>query len=452
MRPHFPFNLAFFAVALFAAAFSARADYPVASHRYLADPGAFHHNGRLYVYCSNDDDNAIAGGYAMQSIVCVSTADLKNWTDHGEVFRVPANASWATRSWAPAIVARNGKFYLYFGNNSSGIGVASSTTPTGTFTDAKGGYLINSSTPGASGTNQWYFDPGVFIDDNGQAYLYFGGNGANNVRVIRLNADMISTSGSAIALSAPNFLEAAHMHKRFGTYYLTYSTNGSSGQRIEYLTSTSPTTGFTHRGIAAGQPPQNSNNTHQAIVSINGTFYNVYHNRTVATQAGITTTYRRNLGIERMSHNADGTIQPLAYTTNGVPQLANLGPYARVEGETFNAQSGVETATCNEGGMKLSYIQNGDWVRIRGVNFGGTSATGFTARVSSATSGGNIELRLDSTTGPLIGTCTVVGTGSWNTWASRTCTVSGATGIRDLYLRLTGASGFLFDLNWWQFN
>jgi len=428
------------------------ADHPVASHRYLADPAAMVYNGRVYVYCSNDDDNAVGGGYTMKSIVCVSSSDLKNWTDHGEVFRVPANASWATYSWAPSVVSRNGRFYLYYGNNASGIGVASSTSPTGTFTDAKGGYLANSSTPGVlPATNIWLFDPAVFIDDNGQAYLYFGGNGPSNIRVIRLNSDMISTSGSAIALTAPNFFEAAWMHKRNGIYYFSYSTNTAAGLRIDYMTSSSPTSGFTYRGIVAGQPPSNNNNNHASIFLLNGNWYHVYHNRIVATQAGIPTGYRRNLAIERLNYNGDGTIQQVTYTTDGVPQVGTVNPYSRVEAEMMNAQSGIETERCSEGGMDVGYIENGDWIKIRGVDFGSAGAKTFNVRVASATNGGNIELRLGSPTGTLIGTCTVAGTGGWQTWTTRTCTVSGATGVKDLYLRFTGGSSYLLNVNWWQF-
>ena len=445
---------AFLMLALLATATRMFADYPIASHRYLADPGAMVYNGRVYLYCSNDDDNPVGGGYSMQSIVCVSSSDMKNWTDHGEVFRVPANASWASKSWAPAVISRNGKFYLYFGNNASGVGVASSTSPTGGFTDAKGGYLVNSSTPGASGTSQWLFDPAVFIDDDGQAYLYFGGNGASNARVIKLNSDMISVSGSAASITAPNFLEASWMHKRNGVYYFSYSTTGSTGQRIDYMTSSSPTSGFTHRGTAAGQPPSNSNNNHHSIFLFNGNWYHAYHNRSVATQAGIATTYRRNLGIERLDYNSDGTIQQVAYTTDGVPQLSNVSPYANVEAEMTNAQSGIETESCSEGGRDVSYIQNGDWIKIKGVNFGSASPTTFSARVASATSGGNIEVRWGSATGgTLIATCPVTSTGGWQTWTTKTVTVStSVTGVHDVYLRFTGGSGFLMNINWWKFN
>ena len=188
---------------------SACADYPVASHRHLADPAAMVHEGRVYIYCSNDDDSPLEGGYDMKSLVCISSSDLKNWTDHGEVIRVPGAAPWASHTWAPAVIARNGKFYLYFANNGSNIGVAVSDHPTGPFVDPLGTSLINSSTPGVlPADNIWIFDPAVFIDHDAQAYLYFGDNGENNVRDIRLNEDMISVQGEAIEISARGFFRA----------------------------------------------------------------------------------------------------------------------------------------------------------------------------------------------------------------------------------------------------
>jgi arabinoxylan arabinofuranohydrolase len=177
----------------------AAADYPIMSHRYLADPGSLVYNGTVYLYMSNDDDNAVAGGYTMHSAVCASTTDMKNWTDHGVVFQVPADASWAQNSWAPQPIERNGTIYLYFGNSASGVGVATSTDPVGTFKDAKGGYLVNGNTPGASGTSSWLFDPGALIDDDGQAYLSFGGNGMNNARIIKLGADLSVDGSPAVA-------------------------------------------------------------------------------------------------------------------------------------------------------------------------------------------------------------------------------------------------------------
>jgi arabinoxylan arabinofuranohydrolase len=437
---------------LFFASAPARADYPIASHRYLADPAAWVHDGRVYLYCSNDDDNVGDDSYEMASLVAVSSSDLKNWTDHGEVLRVPEDASWASFAWAPAVVERNGTFYMYFGNNANGVGVVTSTSPTGPFSDPRGSALVNSSTPGATGTNSWLFDPSVFVDDDDQAYLYFGGNGENNARVIRLNSDMISVSGSAMALSIQYFFEASWMHKHNGIYYFSYSTNPDNDLRIDYLTSSSPISGFTYRGTAAPQPPSNNNNNnHASIFEFNGVWYHAYHNRYVAEQTGDPPGYKRSIALERLDYNADGSIVPVTYTTDGLAQLGNLDPYTRVEAETFNAQSGIETEPCSEGGMDVTEIDDGDWVRLRGVDFGSLGAESFSARVASAASGGNIEIRLGEPMGTLVGNCAVSATGGAQTWTTSSCAVSGATGIADLYLRFTGSGSSLFTVNYWQF-
>ncbi len=429
----------------------ARADYPIASHRYLADPGSLVYDGRIYLYNSNDDDNAVGGGYTMHSVVCVSTTDLKNWTDHGIVFQVPADAKWASNSWAPQAIAREGKIFLYFGNSGSGVGVASSTNPVGTFKDAKGNYLVNGSTPGASGTNSWLFDPGALIDDDGQAYLSFGGNGEGNPRIIKLGSDLTSVSGSAAKLTVKGFFEASFLFKRKNIYYFSYSSDSANGMRIDYLTSSSPMSGYTYQGVLAGQPPNNNNNNHASQFEYKGQWYHAYHNRIVASQAGISTTYKRNLAIEVLNFNDDGLVKQVTYTTDGVPQVGTLNPYARVEAETTNAQSGIETETCSEGGMQVTSIHNGDWIKVRGVDFGSAGAKKFTARVASAAAGGAIEVRLGSATGTLVATCSVPNTGGNQTWADATCDVTGATGTKDVTFKFTGSGSTLFNFNYWQF-
>jgi hypothetical protein len=105
---------------------------------------------------------------------------------------------------------------------------------------------------------------------------------------------------------------------------------------------------------------------------------------------------------------------------------------------------------CTEGGLNVTSVTNGSWIRIRGVNFG-AGAAAFYAGVADAGGGGNIELRLDSLAGTLVGTCAVPVTGGWQTWSTVACAVSGVTGVHDLYLRFTGGAGNLFNLNWWQF-
>lgn len=435
-----------------AGAFSAQADYPIVSHHYAADPAAMEFAGRLYVYCSNDDENG-TNGYVMSSITCFSTDDLKNWTDHGVVFRANTT-SWASLTWAPSAVSNQSKVFLYFANGAGSIGVATSSVPTGPFRDARGSALINSSTPGAATATQWYFDPGAFIDDDGQTYLYFGGQYPTNSRVIRLNSNLTSVNGSAQPLDTPDFFEAAHLHKRNGQYYLTYSTRPDAGMVIGCVTNSNPTNGFVPQGTVLPNPPQNVfNNNHHTIVSYLGNGYIVYHNRAAALANGLSSgdaVYKRSLCIDAITYNADGSIAQTTPTTDGLAQLKNLDPFKRVEAETFAQPGGIMTEVCSEGGMNVTSVTNGSWVRIRGVNFG-AGATAFYARVASAGNGGNIELRLDSLAGPLVGTCVVPATGGGQWWTTVSASVSGASGVHDLYLKFTGGAGNLFNLNWWQF-
>jgi len=428
------------------------ADYPVASHRYLADPAVLVHEGRVYFYCSNDDENAVEGGYSMKSFVCISSSDLKNWTDHGVVFEVPEDAHWASHAWAPSVVKRNGHIYLYFGNNASGIGVAVADSPLGPFTDPIGGYLVSHQTPGASGEDMWLFDPAAFIDDDGQAYLYFGGNGESNVRVIRLNEDMISVDGTAQSITAPGFFEAAWLNKRDGTYYFSYSTNPSNGMRIDYMTSDDPMSDFSYAGVVAGQPPNNNNNNHHGIFEFEGRWYHVFHNRYVSGQAGISTTYKRNLGLEPLYFNEDGSIQEVSYGRDDLEQVAYVDPFVMVEGECFASQSGVEVASCSEDGMALVELADGDWVQVRGVDFD-HGAVGFEARVASILAG-RVEVYLDSMDGEPMAACALDSTSGLEAWYSVESAVdaSASAGVHDVFLKFASdADGDFMALNSWQF-
>ena len=137
-------------------------------------------------------------------------------------------------------------------------------------------------------------------------------------------------------------------------------------------------------------------------------------------------------------------------TKEGAPQIGHLNPYETVQAETICWESGIETEICSEGGMNVCDINDSDYIKIKGVDFG-TGATTFEARAASATSGGNIEIRLDSITGTLVGSCPVSSTGDWQTWETKSCSISGASGVHDLYLIFTGESGSLFTFNWWKF-
>nr|AQQ75133.1 GH43 CBM6 [uncultured bacterium] len=438
---------------LFAAVSVSLADNPIIQTIYTADPAPLVYNGRVYLYTGHDEDGSTY--FTMNEWRVFSSADMVNWTDHGSPLRY-STFSWATGdAWAGQAIYRNGKFYWYVPikhtNGSTAIGVAVSTSPTGPFTDARGTPLV--------GPAYGYIDPTVFIDDDGQAYLYWGNP---NLWYVRLNADMISYSGSVtqIPLTTAGFgtrsgnpdratlyEEGPWVYKRNGTYYMVFAADCcTNGEYIAYSTSSSPTGPWTYRGVI--MPKQGSSFTnHAGITDFNGNSYFFYHNGALPGGGGFT----RSVAVEKFTYNTNGTFPTISMSTTGAPQVGTVNPYVTNEAETIAWESGVETEVSSEGGMNVGFIDNGDYIKVKGVNFG-SGAASFEARVASATSGGNIELRLDSSTGTLVGTCSVQGTGGWQTWVTRTCTVSGATGTHDLYLKFTGGSGSLFNLNWWKFN
>jgi arabinoxylan arabinofuranohydrolase len=434
--------------ALFAPA--AHADNPIVQTIYTADPAPLVYNGRVYLYTGHDEDNSTY--FTMKEWRVWSSADMVNWTDHGSPLNL-ASFSWASaNAWAGQTVYRNGKFYWYVpmtvrATGQMGIGVAVSNSPTGPFTDAIGRPLVSNG----------QIDPTVFVDDDGQAYLYWGNP---DLWYVRLNADMTSYSGSPTKITLTTagfgartgdanrptlFEEGPWVYKRNGLYYIVFAAKCCS-EFIAYSTATGPTGPWTYRGTV--MPTQGSSFTnHPGVIDFNGGSYFFYHNGALPGGGG----YTRSVAVEKFSYNSDGTIPTITMTSAGAPQVGTLNPYVRQEAETIAWESGVETEPASEGGMNVGYIDNGDYIKVKGVAFGG-GATSFSARVASAASGGTIELRLGSPSGTVVGTCAVPGTGGWQTWTTVTCPVSGATGTQDLYLRFTGGGGSLFNVNWWQFS
>ncbi len=416
------------------------ADNPVVQTNYTADPAPMVHGDTLYLYTSHDEDVTENDFYTMKNWKCYSTTDMQNWTDHGTILGY-TDFSWAKGdAWAWQVVERDGKFYAYVPltqkNGAYAIGVAVSDSPTGPFVDPLG-------KPLATKSGSQDIDPTCFIDDDGQAYLYWG-NG--NLYMVKLNKDMISYSGSVQTLTKPDgFIEGPWVYKLNNMYYLVYAGWNNGSENLQYATSNSPTGPWTARGAIMGG--RNSFTNHPGVARFKGNDYLFYHTGDLPGGGS----YKRSVCVEQFKYSSDGKIPNIPMTKNGPTQIKYLNPFVKTEAETFAWGQGVETESCGEGGMAVSFIENGDYLKINGVDFG-TGATSFQARVSSANSGGNIEIRLDSPTGTLVGTCAVKGTGAWQTYADVTCNVTGATGVHDLYLKFTGGSGYLFNFNNWKFN
>jgi arabinoxylan arabinofuranohydrolase len=430
---------------------TAKADNPIVQTIYTADPAPLVHDGRVYLYTGHDEDEN-TGFFNMKDWRVFSSSDMVNWTDHGSPLSVET-FSWASSdAWAGHVVERNGKFYWYVPvtNGATGrmaIGVAVSDSPTGPFEDALGHPLVENGE----------IDPNVFIDDDGQAYLYWGNP---NLWYLKLNEDMISFSGdpTQIPLTPEGFgsregnpdrptlyEEGPWVYKRDGLYYIVYAAECCS-EHIAYSTAPGPTGPWTYRGTI--MPTEGASFTnHPGVIDFKDGSYFFYHNGALPGGGG----YNRSVAVEQFEYNPDGTFPTITMSEEGAPQLGTLDPYAQQEAETIAFSSGVETESSSEGGMNVWSVENGDWIKVRGAAFG-AGASSFSARVASETSGGQIEVRLDSADGPLVATCDVPGTGGWQTWETVSCPVSGATDTHDVYFTFTGGSGSLFNVNWWQFS
>jgi beta-xylosidase len=272
---------------------------------YTADPHAVVFDGTTYVYPTSDK-----GEWQTTEFSCWSSGDLVHWTDEGVVLDVTRDLRWANiRAWAPAMIRRDGKYFFYFAAEQK-IGVAVSDQPCGRLVDALGAPLV---TPSKQHPGQ-AIDPFAFIDDDGQAYLYYG---QGNLYAYKLEPDMITLAGPPTKMTPPHFNEGVFMIKRGGVYYFMWSENDARDVRyqVAYGTSRSPlgpievppdNVILQRRGRVVGTG-------HNSVVRVPGTdrWYIFYHRHAVPGGNG----YRRETCLAPMTFEADGRIakiDPLA--------------------------------------------------------------------------------------------------------------------------------------------
>jgi hypothetical protein len=201
-------------------------------------------------------------------------------------------------------------------------------------------------------------------------------------------------------------------------------------------------------------PNSNSSGNHPGILDYKGNSYVFGFNYAVNFAQTEVHRERRSICVEKMTYAADGTIPKVPWwTPEGVSQIGTFNPYDQTEAATICRETGVTTVNRGGGkaGVYVSATTNGAYIRLKGVDFGRKGAAKFIASVASATKNGAMELRLDGETGPLIGTLKVKPTGALNQWETQSCSVSGARGVHDLYLKFTSDSSPLMSLDWWKF-
>ncbi|SET21119.1 family 43 glycosylhydrolase [Stigmatella erecta] len=426
---------------------------PIFRNIYTADPSAHvWADGRLYVYPSHD----IApprGADLMDQYHVYSTNDMVNWVDHGEILRA-SNVPWGRPEggfmWAPDVAYKNGVYYFYFPhpsgtdwNNTWKIGVATSTQPAANFTVQ--GYI-----PGLESL----IDPAVFVDDDGQAYLYYGGGGI--AKGGKLKANMMEIDGQMQTMQGlVDFHEASWVHKRNGLYYLSYSDNHDQNgehNRMRYATSTSPLGPWTHRGIYIDSTDSATN--HGSIVQYKGQWYAFYHTSMLSGNDWL-----RSVSVDKLFYNADGTIQLVKQTKqhgtpyygspraipgviqaedydNGGQGVAYSDGSPQNEGGAYRFGEGVDVGAIPGGGYHVGWVSSSEWLEYT-VNVASSGTYTVSARVATQTANGS-SLRL-AVDGQKVGTLTVPNTGEWQTYTTVSTQVSLPAGTHVIQVRMGDA-------------
>ncbi len=426
---------------------------------YACDPSAEVFDGRVYVYCSHDQP--YAWDYeSMKDYVVLESPDLKTWINHGVVLdpQLDPGFEYAHSNMnAPDAAYKDGWYYWYFPSDITEVGVAKSRTPTGPWESAV--------------TNEFtkIFDPTVFVDDDGQAYIYGNdhwvdiGDPGRHMMGAKLKDNMIELDGPWVRISKEEVNEAVHVFKRNGIYYFS----ARVGKVTKYWMADSPLPQYAElKGELASNSPDSPN--HISAIEFEGEWYLFYHRGDVNHGSSC----RRSACFDKMTFREDGTIEPIVYTLDdgtAISKTKNAKPPRKVsvepndppvpkksirhQAEDFTEKSGVRVERQQDGGGSTGLaVSNGGWARYDFIPFGNNADADVSFRVRAAAlgKGGVIELRLDRLDGKAVGTIPVSAEGGEDGFKTLSTTLRGVAGVRTIYLRFTGGSGELMKLNWFE--
>lgn len=458
---------------------------PIMTQKYGADPYAMVYGDTVYFYMTADayeydaEGNIIENSYQkIKTLNVVSTKDMINFEDHGEV-QVTKSAKWANNSWAPAAAWKNidgkDKFFLYFADAGGGIGVLSADSPLGPFTDPLGKGIIRRDMPNC-GNVLWLFDPAVFVDDDGKAYIYFGGgvpedkiSDPGTGRVAQLSDDMISIVGEPVRIDAPYLFEDSGIHKYNNKYYYTYCSNwqvdqagtdkfGFVNAEIVCLESDSPMGPFTYKETILENPGKYIGwygNNHHCVFTFKDRWYMTYHSRVLEKKLDIEHGYRIT-NINEFVPQEDGTIGKISQSLSGREQLVWINPYEENNATKVAVMSGLNTVPADEqaittgcGTYALSGVQPGAFIKVQGVDFGETAPKKFIARIRNNNAElGAVALRTGQVFGESFGYLAVDET-TGEEFAEFTAELAtDVTGVQDLFLVFNGEG---FEVLSWRF-
>ena len=392
---------------------------PIITDQFTADPAARVFEGRVYLYPSHDivpnESRGRKGWFCMEDYHVFSSSNLIDWTDHGVIIsqdKVPWVRSKSYSLWAPDCIYRNGKYYFYFpapakdtiyGRGFS-VGAAISERPYGPFTPQ---------TEPIKGVHG--IDPNIFIDKDGQAYLYWA---ARNFYAAKLKDNMLELASDPqmiMGLPEKGLKEGPFVFERNNVYYLTYPHVQDTTERLEYAIAGNPLGPFKVAGVIM-DATVNCWTNQASIIEFKNQWYLFYHRNDLSPRFD----KNRSVRIDSLFFNGDGTIRKVMPSLRGVG-LTDASRTIQIDRYSLMSEKGASVTfldTLNTfGGWKTLLDTANAWIQYNGVDFGNKSFKSVNVRAASET-GGTLQLRLDNVDGPIVGEVAIPQRNGWNTFSS----------------------------------
>lgn len=437
--------------ATFLLAGACSAQNPIVRNQYSADPSARVFGDKVYLFPSHDilaqEGKGRVGWFCMEDYHVFSSADLSEWTDHGMIV-TQNQVPWVRKDnyamWAPDCIERNGKYYFYFPTMPAdtikygrgfAIGVAIADKPEGPYTP------VATPIEGVHG-----IDPNVFIDTDGQAYLYWS---AGNIYGAKLKENMTELASEVKTLGelpSKGLKEGPYMFARNGNYYLTYPHVENKIERLEYAMSSSPLGPFKVTGVIMDESQSNCWTNHHSIINFKGQHYLFYHDRDFSPRFD----KARSVRCDSLFFNEDGTIRKVIPTLRGVG-ITKAGSMIQPDRYTAKSGDGITIAALDTNnyfkGWKTGFNKARAWIQYNTVDFGAKGVKKVTASLKTA-AGNELEIHLGSPTGALLAVIKGKTAGEWKTVTAPV--KNSAKGIQ--HIVIVAKNDNPAELDWIQFS
>ena len=379
------------------------AQNPVIRTQYSADPTARVFGDKVYLFPSHDilatEGKGRVGWFCMEDYHVFSSSNLTDWTDHGVIVeqnKVPWVRPNSYSMWAPDCIQKNNKFYFYFPTSPKDtvtygrgftIGVAIADKPEGPYVP------MEMPIKGVRG-----IDPNVFIDKDGQAYLYWS---AGNIYAAKLKDNMTELASDPVILKdlpSKGLKEGPYLFERRGIYYLTFPHVENKIERLEYATSDNPLGPFKLTGVVMDESPTGCWTNHHSIIQFRNQWYLFYHDRDYSPNFD----KARYVRAECLLFKEDGTIKQVVRTLRGVG-VTNATSEIQVDRYSKISDDGASVAFLDTldrfKGWKTIFNGASGWVQYNTVDFGNKALK--TVLIKAATeSGAVLQIHTGGANGP----------------------------------------------------